>query len=144
MIILNYGIEQSLTYLLKCSILTSEANVKISERLVIMLGLVGILKPCCLLLWAASFLGTSSAILGTASTWVVSMMPYEKYFIIFAFIWIGVGQYEIWTALYRRMKSPLKTPWKNWLVKFTAIQVSTVVTLYLFFAPGLMPWNMNH
>jgi hypothetical protein len=115
-----------------------------NEKILATLGMVGIIKPCCLLLWASVFFGSSSTTLGTISGYFVWMMPYEKYFIIFTLLTLLIGQIEIWKGLVRRLRNPIKTPWKNWVVKNVAIQLVTITSIIIFFFPWILPWNMNH
>jgi hypothetical protein len=116
-----------------------------SERILAWLGLVGIIKPCCLIFWTAMFFGSTSTLFGISLGWVANMMQYEKYFVLLTIGGIAVAQYHIWTALVRRLRNPRKTPWKNWLVKFTTIQVYTVVCAILgYFHPGILPWYMGN
>ncbi len=118
--------------------------MKVSERLVVVLGLSAIMKPCCLLFWAAVSLGMSGWFGGGAALWLINGMRYEKYLLLFPLIGLGIGQFEIWTALYRRLKNPRKTPWRNWVVKSIAIQTSTLFTIYVIMYPEILPWNMSH
>lgn len=108
----------------------------------IALALFVIIKPCCFITWILfNVLGIS---LGWATGWLNHGMQYEKYVLWIPLTYMLYLQFKFWREVWGCLKNKRKPRWGVLAEEFAVVMLSTSLSMYLFFHPAVMMWNMNH